>query len=87
MQDSTQKPSEAATSVDVDAILEKYDPEARYLKLTGHWATLVKIIAVCFSLFQLYTAMFGLFEAQIQRPTHLMFALCLLYTSPSPRDS
>lgn len=79
MQDSTQKPSEAATSADVDAILEKYDPEARYLKLTGHWATLVKIIAVCFSLFQLYTAMFGLFEAQIQRPTHLMFALMLIY--------
>ena len=79
MQDSTQKQSEAATAVDVDAILEKYDPEARYLKLTGHWATLVKIIAVCFSLFQLYTAMFGLFEAQIQRPTHLMFALMLIY--------
>ena len=79
MQDSTQKPSEAAIAVDVDAILEKYDPEARYLKLTGHWATLVKIIAVCFSLFQLYTAMFGLFEAQIQRPTHLMFALMLIY--------
>lgn len=65
--------------VEVDAILEKYDPEARYLKLTGHWVTLIKIIAVCFSLFQLYTAMFGLLEAQIQRPTHLMFALTLIY--------
>ncbi len=39
----------------------------------------MKIIAVCFSLFQLYTAMFGVFEAQIQRPTHLMFALTLIY--------
>ena len=79
MQDTTQKPSGAATAVDVDAILEKYDPEARYLKLTGHWVTLVKIIAILFSFFQLYTAMFGLFEAQIQRPTHLMFALTLIY--------
>jgi len=73
------KPSETDIMVEVDAILEKYDPEARYLKLTGHWVTLIKIIAVCFSLFQLYTAMFGLLEAQIQRPTHLMFALTLIY--------
>ncbi|MCE5263092.1 MAG: TRAP transporter permease [Deltaproteobacteria bacterium] len=79
MQETTLKSPEAVAAADVDAILEKYDPEARYLKLTGHWYTLVKIIAVCFSLFQLYTAMFGLFSAQIQRPTHLMFALTLIY--------
>jgi TRAP transporter 4TM/12TM fusion protein len=80
MQESTPKPSETgAMAADVEAILEKYDPESRYLKLTGHWYTLVKIIAVCFSLFQLYTAMFGLFSAQIQRPTHLMFALTLIF--------
>ncbi|MCX5822069.1 MAG: TRAP transporter large permease subunit, partial [Deltaproteobacteria bacterium] len=79
MQGTDEKLSTAVTPVDVDAVLEKYDPESRYLKLTGNWATLVKIIAVCFSLFQLYTAMFGLFTAQLQRPTHLMFALTLIY--------
>ena len=79
MQESTPKPAETDAMAEVEAILEKYDPEARYLKLTGHWYTLVKIIAVCFSLFQLYTAMFGLFSAQIQRPTHLMFALTLIF--------
>jgi TRAP transporter 4TM/12TM fusion protein len=79
MQESTPKPSEADAMVEVDAILEKYDPEARYLKLTGPWLTVVKIIAVLFSLFQLYTALFGLLEAQMQRPTHLMFALTLIY--------
>ena len=79
MQGTDEKLSATFTPVDVDAVLEKYDPESRYLKLTGNWATLVKIIAVCFSLFQLYTAMFGLFTAQIQRPTHLMFALTLIY--------
>ena len=80
MQETTPKPSQADTMVEeVDAILEKYDPEARYLKLTGPWLTVVKIIAVLFSFFQLYTALFGLLEAQMQRPTHLMFALTLIY--------
>jgi len=79
MQESTPKPSETDAMVEVDAILEKYDPEARYLKLTGPWLAVVKIIAVLFSLFQLYTALFGLLEAQMQRPTHLMFALTLIY--------
>jgi TRAP transporter 4TM/12TM fusion protein len=79
MLEAAQTPPDAVTTVDVKAILEKYDPEARFLKLTGYWAVLVKIIAICFSLFQLYTAMFGLFDPQIQRPTHLMFALALIY--------
>jgi TRAP transporter 4TM/12TM fusion protein len=66
-------------SVNVDDLLEKFDPESRYLRLTGRWAGIVRIIAILFSLFQLYTALFGVFEAQIQRTTHLMFALCLVY--------
>ena len=66
-------------SVNVDDLLEKFDPESRYLRLTGRWAGIVRIIAILFSLFQLYTALFGVFEAQIQRTTHLMFALCVVY--------
>ncbi|MEW6264559.1 MAG: TRAP transporter permease [Thermodesulfobacteriota bacterium] len=79
MQEAQRKPSETAAAADMGDVLEKYDLEARFLKLTGYWAALVKIIAILFSLFQLYTAMFGLFEAQLQRPTHLMFALTLIY--------
>jgi len=69
----------AEDSVDIEDVLEKFDPESRYLKVAGLWAQLVKIIAILFSLFQLYTGLFGVFEAQIQRPTHLMFALALVY--------
>jgi TRAP transporter 4TM/12TM fusion protein len=65
--------------VDIDDVLEKFDPESRYLKVAGLWAQIVKIVAILFSLFQLYTGLFGVFEAQIQRPTHLMFALALVY--------
>jgi TRAP transporter 4TM/12TM fusion protein len=65
--------------VDVDAVLEKFDPESRFLKLTGAWLPLVKSIAVLFSVFQLYTGAFGVFEAQVQRPAHLLFALALVF--------
>jgi len=78
MQETERKPS-SVTTVEADDILKKYDPEARFLKLAGPWGRLVKSIAILFSLFQLYTAMFGLFEPQVQRPTHLMFALTLIY--------
>ena len=70
---------EPAAPINVDDLMEKFDREARYLRISGPWATVVKIIAVGFSLFQLYTALFGVLEAQIQRPTHLMFALALIY--------
>ena len=66
-------------SINVDEVLEKYDPESRFLKLSGLWLPIAKTIAILFSLFQLYTGLFGVFEAQIQRPTHLMFTLALVY--------
>jgi TRAP transporter 4TM/12TM fusion protein len=86
-----------AESIDIDKVLEKFDPESRFLKLSGLWVPLAKTIAVLFSLFQLYTGSLGVFEAQIQRPTHLMFALALVFllypfkprrgrTSPHPID-
>jgi TRAP transporter 4TM/12TM fusion protein len=74
-----ERKSSSVNTVETDDILKKYDPESRFLKLTGHWAALVKIIAIFFSIFQLYTAMFGILEPQLQRPTHLMFALALIY--------
>ncbi len=69
----------ADDSVNIEQVLEKFDPESRYLKLTGLWIPITKLIAILFSLFQLYTGLFGVFEAQIQRPTHLMFALALVF--------
>ncbi len=66
-------------ALNADDVMEKFDREARFLRLSGSWAAVVKIIAICFSVFQLYTAVFGVLEAQIQRPTHLLFALALIY--------
>jgi TRAP transporter 4TM/12TM fusion protein len=83
--------------IDIDKVLVKFDPESRFLKLSGFWIPIAKSIAVLFSLFQLYTGSLGVFEAQIQRPTHLMFALALVFllypfrprkavTTPHPVD-
>ncbi|MFD1735569.1 TRAP transporter permease [Bacillus salitolerans] len=60
-------------------LLEKYDPEAGTRKLTGVVGWIVFIGLLSFSLFQLYTAIFGIFTAQIQRSVHLGFALGLIF--------
>jgi len=70
---------EVEMPVNTKDLLQKFDRESRFLKLTGIWALVIKIIAVLFCFFQLYTAIFGVYEAQIQRPTHLMFVLTMVY--------
>lgn len=60
-------------------LLEKYDPEAGTRKLKGVFGVIVFVGLLSFSLFQLYTAIFGVFTAQIQRSIHLGFALALIF--------
>lgn len=60
-------------------ILKKYDKEADYRSLTGLLAKLVTAIAITFSAFQLYTAIFGVLDAMIQRSIHLSFGLTLVF--------
>ncbi|WP_132747947.1 TRAP transporter permease [Scopulibacillus darangshiensis] len=57
----------------------KYDPESGFRKLTGILYWIVTIGLFAFSVFQLYTAIFGVFTAQIQRTIHLGFALSLIF--------
>jgi len=60
-------------------ILQKYDPEANTRKLTGIMLKIVFFGLLAFSLFQLYTAVFGQFTAYLQRSVHLGFALSLIF--------
>ncbi|OPY91922.1 MAG: Sialic acid TRAP transporter permease protein SiaT [Syntrophaceae bacterium PtaU1.Bin231] len=64
---------------ELEAILKKVDKESTFRKLTGfdHW--LVYWIAVAFSCFHIYTGLFGLLAAQLQRSIHLSFAFALVY--------
>ncbi|KAF0816815.1 MULTISPECIES: TRAP transporter permease [unclassified Cytobacillus] len=60
-------------------LLEKYDPEAGTRKLGGALGWIVFFGLLAFSLFHLYTGVFGMLTAQLQRSIHLGFALALIF--------
>lgn len=77
--------------VNIDAILEKFDKESSYRRLSGVQAKIISVIAILFAFFQLYTGAFGVLPSQLQRSIHLTFVLVLgylLYPSfkKMPRD-
>ena len=65
--------------VNAEQVLAKYDPESNYRRYDGLWKWIVSLIAITFSLFQLYTAIFGVLDAHIQRSVHLAFAMALVF--------
>lgn len=84
--------AEEEKQFNADEILKKYDSEADKRILTGFVGKLVSAIAICFTMFQLYTSFFGVLDAHLQRAIHLSFGMCLIFllypTRHSwPRDS
>lgn len=80
MRDITEKTvTQEQQSFDGDEIMSKYDKESAFRKLTGIPAKIVFILAVGWSLFQLYTALFGTFPSTLQRAPHLGAALVLTF--------
>ena len=80
------------SSEKVDAVVRKYEVEARFRKFGGRLATIVAVIAIAMSLFHLYTAGFGVLEAIKQRSIHLTFVLVLVFllypaSKKSPRNT
>ena len=65
---------------EIQSIVEKYDIESATRKLAVKWNKAVTVVAVLFSSFQVYTAIFGALAPQLQRSIHLTFALLLAYT-------
>lgn len=68
-------------------VLKKYDNESDTMQYTGMMAKVVSAIAISFSVFQLYTAMFGILDAQLQRAVHLGFGVALAYLLYPARKS
>ncbi|MCD2138030.1 TRAP transporter permease [Salinicoccus halitifaciens] len=60
-------------------LMEKYDAESNTRNLTGIIGKIVFIILIAFSVFQIYTGMFGQYTAYVQRTVHLGFALVLIF--------
>jgi len=68
-------------------LLKKVDKESDYRELSGFLAKVITAIAICFSVFQIYTAAFGVLDAMIQRSIHLAFGLCLIFLLYPARSS
>ncbi|MEI6876910.1 MAG: TRAP transporter permease, partial [Spirochaetota bacterium] len=65
--------------IDTHDIMAKFDKESDYRILGGFMAKVIAAIAIVFSLFQIYTALFGVLDAMIQRSIHVAFAFCLIF--------
>ncbi|BCJ87553.1 TRAP transporter permease [Effusibacillus dendaii] len=66
-------------AVDIDKLLEEVDHESRFRKYAGPMAMVITVIAIAMSVFQLYTAGFGLLESIKQRSIHLFFLTVLVF--------
>ncbi|HHW06120.1 MAG TPA: TRAP transporter permease [Clostridia bacterium] len=73
--------------VEAEKILAEIDPESGYRRLGGFAARIIAAVAITFSLFQLYTAAFGVLDAHLQRSVHLAFGLCLVFLLYPARKS
>jgi len=78
MSDS-QKLQQENAAADAQEILKKYDKESNFRTYSGFLAKIVAALAIAFSVFQLYTAIFGVLDAMVQRSIHLSFGLTLIY--------
>ena len=65
--------------IDADQLMVEYDKESAYRRLIGFPGKLVFGIAVVWSIFQLYTGLFGTFPSTLQRAPHISAALTLVY--------
>ena len=74
-----QKVNPTDESTNLQDFMAKYDRESDYRRLKGVMARVIAAIAIAFSIFQLYTALFGVLDAQIQRAIHLSFAMALVF--------
>jgi TRAP transporter 4TM/12TM fusion protein len=79
MSDTTPKTQLDEAPVDTEEIMRKFDKEADHRDLKGFMGKVIAAIAIAFSTFQVYTAIFGVFDAMIQRTIHLSFAFALIF--------
>ncbi|WP_281678866.1 TRAP transporter permease [Synergistes jonesii] len=63
----------------VSSLVEKYDAESRYRRLTGWQGIFISLWLAAMSLFHLYTAGIATLPITIQRAVHLTFAVVAVY--------
>ncbi|MHB9153891.1 MAG: TRAP transporter permease [Spirochaetales bacterium] len=65
--------------VNAEEVMRQFDKESDFRILSGFIGRVIAAICIAFSIFQLYTAMFGVLDAMMQRSIHLGFAFCLIF--------
>ncbi|MBO8159904.1 TRAP transporter permease [Thermosyntropha sp.] len=65
--------------IKIEEFLAQYDRESDFRRYGGFFKLVVAVIAVCFSLFHIYTGIFGTLDAILQRAVHLSFAMALVF--------
>lgn len=78
-EDKNKMNNNTAATMSSDEIMLKYDKESSFRRLEGVPAKLVFLICVGWSLFQLYTGLFGTFPSTLQRAPHLAAGMSLVY--------
>ncbi|MDO5116684.1 MAG: TRAP transporter permease [Synergistaceae bacterium] len=63
----------------VSSLVEKYDAESRYRRLTGAQGLFISLWLAAMALFHLYTAGIATMPITIQRAVHLTFAIVAVY--------
>lgn len=63
----------------VSSLVEKYDAESRYRRLSGLQGIIITCLLATMSLFHLYTAGIATMPIAIQRAVHLTFAIMAVY--------
>lgn len=75
------------TGFKMDEFLAKYDRESDYRRYNGFFRIIIAVIAISFSLFHIYTGIFGTLDAILQRAVHLSFAMALVFLLYPARKS
>ncbi|MFC4023454.1 TRAP transporter permease [Oceanobacillus longus] len=76
---SDKKDQYELTAEEQQELLEKYDTESSTRDVGGIIGKVIFLTLIAFSLFQIYTGIFGQYTAYIQRTVHLGFALSLIF--------
>lgn len=72
-------PVDGKLSDELQEKLKSLDKESNTMEYAGICGKIVAAICICFSLFQIYTGIFGTLDAMIQRCIHLSFGICLVF--------
>lgn len=70
-----------------EEVMQKFDKESDKRDPVGIWHYIICAICILFSCFQLYTAIFGVLDAHLQRTIHLCFGLVLIFLLYPARKS